>query len=263
MSEHQSADTMHVAVGRPWKDAIVSVLDPGSTLRPWSASGDVTPGDSIVATVETDPVSVFAAVGVVGPDRDLHTALAGNWKLCFSGLLELNTVTMMTGGALSSRGLSRYHRRGSGAVRDVLDGAAGPTADTLFGHTSLAAARVLLKSEGRCSACHDPLNLTGDTARNRFEIHTAGHDTTDFPADWPAVLCTSCHARMRRQGQTSFLDFIFSLHPRCPRCGAQQAMSAMYGMPAGPVEEPWIAALGCVITEPRAEWCCGQCGHRW
>ena len=42
---------------------------------------------------------------------------------------------------------------------------------------------------------------------------------------------------------------------------AQRSMSTMYGMLSGPVEEPWIAAMGCCV-EPW-EWVCGSCGHKW
>jgi hypothetical protein len=67
--------------------------------------------------------------------------------------------------------------------------------------------------------------------------------------------------RMRRDGFTSFLDFRFALNPRCPTCSAQRTMSMMYGMTAEPVEEPWIAAMGCCVEA--WEWRCAACGHQW
>ena len=82
-----------------------------------------------------------------------------------------------------------------------------------------------------------------------------------MPSDWPAVLCDSCDERMLRSGFISFLDFKFALHPRCPSCSAQRSLSTMYGMPAGPVEEPWIMPMGCCVQP--WEWLCAECGHCW
>lgn len=60
---------------------------------------------------------------------------------------------------------------------------------------------------------------------------------------------------------TSFLDFKLTTHPPCPSCSAQRALSTLYGMRGGPVDEPWVAAMGCCV-EPW-EWLCSECGHTW
>jgi hypothetical protein len=82
-----------------------------------------------------------------------------------------------------------------------------------------------------------------------------------FPDDWPAVLCDSCHDQFRREGASSFIDFKFAMHPRCPSCSGQRSMSTMYGMLAGPINKPWVVAMGCCV-EPWS-WICGLCGHQW
>jgi uncharacterized protein with PIN domain len=170
-----------------------------------------------------------------------------------------------------------YYRRSPEAILATIGDYTPSTVEALFGHTSLAAGRVLLQSEGKCTACNRQLKLTGDDARDRVHIHTADpfadqpapseprlrEDRIRCPSDWPAVLCNSCQAKTCREGFTSFLDFLFSLRPRCPECGAQHSMSAVYGLLSGPIEEPWIAPLGCVVTAPRAKWVCGECRHRW
>lgn len=71
------------------------------------------------------------------------------------------------------------------------------------------------------------------------------------------------HTTMFREGLTSFIDFMFFTHPRCPACGAQHTVAAAYGMPAGPIEEPWIVSMGCVVIEPVARWVCRDCHHEW
>jgi hypothetical protein len=46
------------------------------------------------------------------------------------------------------------------------------------------------------------------------------------------------------------LDFRFSQHPKCPRCGAQRTQSALFGMPATNDIPPWLAIRGC-LQDPR------------
>ena len=41
-----------------------------------------------------------------------------------------------------------------------------------FGHSSVAAARVLLHSRGRCSGCDFGIDLTGEDARDAVHIRT-------------------------------------------------------------------------------------------
>jgi hypothetical protein len=163
-----------------------------------------------------------------------------------------------------------YHHRSPDDVVAVIGDYIPSTSDALFGQSSLAAGRVLLKSRSRCGGCTRQLDLTGEGARDRVYIHTVdplpfameGRSKSEV-ADWPAALCESCHDTMHRDGFTSFLDYRFSLHPRCPSCSAQRSMSAMYGMPSGPVEEPWIAVMGCVVIEPRKQLVCEACDHKW
>ena len=172
MSEHRTR-TVRIVTGRPWKDAVVSVLQPRSSLRPWSTPDECEPGDAVVAVVDTDPVSVFSGISVVGPDRDIHNAIAGNHHLSRAGLLELSTVNMLTDLAICRGERSTYRGREATKLEKFLPGLTLPTVDALFGHTSLAAARVLLHADGRCTACSHYIDLTGEAARDRIEVHTA------------------------------------------------------------------------------------------
>ena len=136
-----------------------------------------------------------------------------------------------------------FHHRSPDDVVAVIGDYIPSTSDALFGHTSLAAARVLLESDGNCTGCERQLDLTREDARDRVHIHTADPPPQEPElehTDWPAALCDSCQDRMRRDRFTSFLDFRFALHPRCPSCSAQRSMSTMYGKPIGPVEDPGL-----------------------
>ena len=179
---------------------------------------------------------------------------------------QLGTLNMLADFHVRPEAGPVYHHRSPDDVVAVFSDYMRATSDALFGHTSLAAGRVLLESDGRCTGCERHLGLTREDARDRVHIHTADRPRPEGPdldhhADWPAALCDRCHDRMRRDGFTSFLDFRFSLHPRCPSCSAQRSLATRYGMPSGPVEEPWIAAMGCCV-EPW-KWVCGSCGHEW
>ncbi|PBC36463.1 alkylphosphonate uptake protein [Rhodococcus sp. ACS1] len=128
---------------------------------------------------------------------------------------------------------------------------------------------MLLKSAGKCTACGETIDLRGSAAREGVHIHTAenGVDQWNYygPAhDWPAVLCCRCQTEMTEGGFSTFLDYRFSFHPSCPRCGASQTRSASIGMPnPGEPVPPWTVPLGCVVTDPVPEWICGGCGYRW
>ena len=179
---------------------------------------------------------------------------------------ELGTLNMLADFHVRPEAGPVYHHRSPDDVVAVFSDYMRATSDALFGHTSLAAGRVLLESDGHCTGCERRLGLTREDARDRVHIHTVDRPRPEGPeldhhADWPAALCDRCHNRMCRDGFTNFLDFRFSLHPRCPSCSAQRSLATMYGMPMGPVEEPWIAAMGCCV-EPW-EWLCGSCGHEW
>jgi hypothetical protein len=270
MGELPSAAEIHVVQGRPWKDALIKVLAPGCPYQPWHYDEGIDAGDAVVVVLDTDPASVLSGVGIVGSDGDVDDAI-GSIDPHFrrNGLLDLGTLQMLTDVQIPTRTGPLYHHRSPGDVAAVLGDYYPATSDALFGHTSLVAGRVLLASGGSCRGCSRELELLGEDARDCVHIHTAdrqwfsgGLRNERGVADWPAALCTTCHTRMRRDGFTSFLDFRFSLHPRCPSCSAQRSRTTMYGMPVfGPVEEPWIAAMGCCV-EPW-DWQCDVCGHEW
>ena len=92
---------MYVVEGRPWKQAIITVLEPRSPYRPWRADefDRIQDGDRVVAVIDTDPVSVLATVGFVGADGDVHNTLAGIERFELGGspaLFELDTLNMVS-----------------------------------------------------------------------------------------------------------------------------------------------------------------------
>jgi len=269
MREMPRVNRVQVVQGQPWEDVIISLLEPRSPYRPLQPAGGsapIEPGDAVVVTLDTDPVSVLAAVGIVGPDGDVHNAMAAIEPFYIDTLLELDPLNASADFHIPPSGGTIQGN--SDDIVTALGEFRWPPLAARFGHNSLAAARTLLGARGRwgdhacsCTGCELPIDLTGADAREHVHIHTVSGEELDD--DWPAVLCDSCRDRMESGGFTSFLDFRFSLHPPCPSCSAQRTMSAMFGMPAGPVEEPWIATMGCVVREPRSHWVCMRCRHEW
>ena len=127
-----------------------------------------------------------------------------------------------------------------------------------FGHTSLAAARILLQSRGVCAGCEKNIGLRGLAARGRVHIHTVDPPPRGSePADWPATLCTQCRGKMG----DNFLEFRFARHPQCPKCHARRTRKTTYGMRATPNVLPWEHARGCCVSEEK--WTCSKCRHTW
>lgn len=264
MRKKASIATVHIVDGRPWQDALISVLETRSPYRPWRTSGGIRPGDAAIGVLDTDPQSVLAAVAIVGPDGDVGNAFANINPASLTGLLELGSLNMLANFVVNPRSGQVYTSKWLDAVVALVGGYNPSTADALFGHTSLAAGRILLESGGNCTACERRLDLTAEGARDRLHIHTidppmdprnpsrlvdpmtepeasqggVGYSADQIkvgpgypiplPADWPGVLCDSCHDMMRHAGFTSFLDFRLNLHPRCPSCsGTPCALSGV------------------------------------
>lgn len=235
-------------MGRPWKDAIISILEPRSPYAPWSAQRALRPADDIVAVLDTDPPSVLTGVGSLGNDADIRAAIANSDPFLPRTLVERGTLNMF----------ARSHEQ----VVSVLAAERWTRADALFGHSTLISGRILLGSGGRCTCCGAYLRLMDRDAREHVHIHTVDFDRGE-PADWPATMCTQCHLQMRALGFTNFLDFLFECRPGCPECGAKHALTPLYGLPSRPVEEPWICEMGCSITKFKPRWVCGSCRCSW
>lgn len=261
MPEPVCTGRLHIVEGRPWKDALISLLAPSSPYRPWRHSDDVHVGDAVVAVLDTDPRTVLGAVARVGADGDVGPAIAD--MRYSASLLELSALEMLLGREIGPfPGL--VSDNDAGRVVAALDGCGLIDSAAQFGHTSMAAARVLLDSDGRCTGCGADLALGGADARDEVYIHTADALELAEPhfGDWPAVLCGQCRERMSVSGFTNFLQFRLARHPRCPRCSGQRTRPTLYGLLAGP-PPPWVASMGCCIDGERLNWSCGVCGHEW
>jgi hypothetical protein len=271
MGESPSVARVHVVVGRPWKDALIKVLAPGCPYRPWSYGEDVEPGDGVILVLDTEPVSVLAGVGVVGDDGNVDHALMGiELHRQQNTLLDVGTLEALTDFRIRAQPgvVYSYQHDSPDALVELINTYNLAERDAFLGHSSMVAGRVLMASNGRCSGCHAELDLLGDDARDRVHVHTAdsrwsspGQQSHGDSSDWPAALCSDCFGGMQRANLSSFVDFQFSRHPQCPFCSARRTRTTMYGMPSGPVEEPWIAAMGCCV-EPW-EWLCDACGYQW
>lgn len=94
MRAMSSVAKVHIIEGRPWKDALISVLEPRSLQRTWHATGGGT-GDVVIAVLDTDPQSVLAAVGIEAPDGEVGDAIAASSRFYLNGLLGIGKLNML------------------------------------------------------------------------------------------------------------------------------------------------------------------------
>ncbi len=283
---------LHIVEGSDWKDAVITLLEDRSPYRPWRYGfGEAHVGDPVAIVLNTDPPSVMTRLGRIGADGRIDRAEI-TWGFSSPTLLDLGTVAAIVGFPHDEDPRNEWRLRGDVAARMELaltDSDGGRNRSLRFGHSSMAAAAVLLHSGGRCTGCEAVIELTGEGARDSFHIRTVSAPERarpevvimeargrpsweygpipnncwlpDLPADWPGVLCSRCHDAMRDEGFTSLIDYRFSQHPRCPYCGARRTQSARFGHILHLDFPPWDDHRGCCVTED--VWTCTACGGTW
>ncbi|WP_225928432.1 hypothetical protein [Rhodococcus opacus] len=237
MTEHTARQRVFIVEGRPWKDAVIAHLEPRSPYRPWFTGEDIRNGDVLITVLDTDPRTV------------LCMEVAGSSSLDAAGVTESWTLTALPSVTAFEAHAGVAVPTAAGRVDDAIAGrlttpfftnpASFDDMSTRRGeasHTTAAAARVLLKSAGKCTACGQAINLRRSTARDHIHIHTAENDVDHWAHhgpthDWPAILCDKCQTAMTEGGFSNFLDYRFSFHPSCPLCAASRSSSTSIGMP--------------------------------
>ncbi len=286
-------ERLHIIEGADWKDAVITLLEDRSPYRPWRYGfGEAQVGDPVAIVLNTDPPSVMTRLGRIGPDGRFDRAEV-TWGLPSPGLVDLDTLARLVRFADDEDPRKVWQLRGDAATRMTLaltDCDAGARRSTRFGHSTLAAAAVLLHCRGRCTGCGAVLDLLGQHARDAFRIRTVDFPERpqpqpvimeatnvptyfygpipdkcwlpELPADWPGVLCLRCDTAMRDSGFTSLIDYLFSQHPRCPYCGAQRTQSAQFGHVFHLDFPPWDDYRGCT-RRLNDDWTCTECGGEW
>jgi hypothetical protein len=268
-------------------------MESRSPYRPWRYGfGEAREGDPVAVVLNTDPRTVMTTLGRIGADGQWDRALV-DWPLLGPGLVDLESLVMLVD--LDPR--ATWQMRGDAARRlkkALIHADLYRDPYMRFGHSSVAAARILLHSEGQCTGCDSVIDLTKPDATESFRIRTVDAVEREapevlvrekrsgdlsynqasisarswplrLPADWPGVLCMSCCARMNADGYTSLIDCRFSQHAKCPRCGVAKTQAVHAGMPiSGNVYRdtpPWIEWRGC--CDEGDTWTCTVCAHRW
>jgi hypothetical protein len=240
------------------------------------------------AVLNTDPISVLTELAHIGDDGDPGCAVVDlpSWG---TELVDLTTLAMMLDLRCAT---TAWRLDGDAAVKMALaltECRYQSEPGNRFGHTSMAAARTLMRSGGTCDGCDNDIDMSGPDARDEVYVHTVDACRRPDPTpsivpraggshhpppirsspslrfsahDWPAVLCRRCHDRMHDGGYRSFLDFRFDQHPACPECGGRRSLSTFYGMPSdvGNVP-PWLHIGGCCVSDEAGR--CDVCDHEW
>lgn len=253
-----------------WKEAVIALLEPESAYTPWRCGPDAAEeGDVVAFVLNTDPASVVTELGCVGADGDLSRAAIPPTSRDPMRLVDLESLVMLTGFRYDGDPRHHWVLDGEMAIRLSLaleDCRYRGDQYSRYGHTPVAAARILLHSRGRCTGCDQAMYLDFDGAVEEVHIHTVDPyrgDTSgeDRTIDWPGALCRRCVARMRKDGYTNLVDYRLAQHPSCPSCGAQRTRRALYGMRMSHDYPPWYELRGCCVKDD--DWTCGHCEHTW
>lgn len=275
---------LHILEAADWKDGVITLLEPLSPYRPWRyAFGETRPGDYAIVVLGTDPASVLTRLARIDREGNLGGAVVGTYG---ADLVDLTTLAMV----LDLRdAFVSWRLDDDDAERVILALHESPVYGgpiNRWGHSSVAAARNLLRFDGDCHGCDAPIDLSEADARDKVHIHTVdpiprwdpdspirtpdthcvrqplAASVRGVARDWPAVVCRRCRDRMRDGNFRSFIDFKYAQNPDCPHCGGQRTQTIRYGMPADPESwGPWLHIGGCC---PRDEkWWCTICDHAW
>lgn len=274
---------LHILEAADWKDGVISLLEPRSPYQPWRYSfGESRPGDCAIVLLGTDPVSVVTRLARIDPDGGLGGAVLDARG---AELVDLTTLAMLLD--LGGEAFTNWRLDDDAAERVILGlhlTAVYGDPYHRWGHSSVAAARNLLRFDGDCQSCGTAIDLTASDARDLVHVHTTDpllRPAPDSPIrnserrrgpfrasirgtawDWPAVVCRRCRDHLEASKSHSFLDLRLAQNPECPQCGGERTLVIQYGMPAD-LESwgPWLYPGGCC---PRDEkWICSVCDHRW
>jgi hypothetical protein len=187
-------ERLHIVEGSDWKDAVIALLEPKSPYRPWRHGfGEAQKGDPVAIVLNTDPCSVITELGRVGAGGNPAQAVI---DIAFDppGLLDLDTLVMVAGFKWGQDPRHEWQLLGDAAIQMELALTECRYRDDSrlrFGHTTVAAARILLHSAGRCSGCDTKIDLTGDDARDLVHIHTV--DPPQRPASEAPIRAREKH----------------------------------------------------------------------
>lgn len=277
---------LHILEAADWKDGVITLLNPDSPYRPWRYTfGEARPGDSAMLILGTDPVSAVTVLARVGDEGGLGGSMM-NLRQYRADLVDLATLAMVLNLPDAFTSWRLDEDAAERAILTLHESRVYGKPSYQWGHSSVIAARNLLRFRGYCHGCEDPIDLEGEDARDNVHVHTVDplarpepHSPIRTPdssgnrrpymaslreraTDWPALLCRFCHHGMRDGGFTSFVEYRFAQHPECPSCGAGRTRRIWYGLPDDPESwGPWLDIGGCCRKDE--EWRCTVCSHRW
>lgn len=283
-------DRLHIVESTDWLLGVIALLESRSRRRPWRYGfGEARRGDPVAIVLNTQPSTILTTLGSIGADEGSGRAVV-DWTFVSPKLLDLATLVHTVGFVRDPRRAWRLDGDDAVRMESALTESHEHTDPSLrLGHTSVARARILLHSRGRCSGCDDAIDLVSDDARDNVGFHTVDEPAREapevlisddrgacsyfdgpipdscwrpeLPDDWPGVLCRRCQDRMRDWGCSNLLDFRFAQHPKCLACGAARTQRALFGMLMTRDIPPWLDPRGCCVTDDI--WTCTECTRTW
>jgi hypothetical protein len=173
---------LHILEAADWKAGVITLLAPSSPYRPWRyAFGEARPGDYALLVLGTDPQSVLTVLARVDDEGSLSGALLGMSRYR-ADLFELATLASTLD--LGGEAFTGWRLDDDAAERVILavhETRVHGDPYHWYGHSSLAAARNLLRFNGRCQICDTAIDLTAPDARDQIHVHTADQSRRPDP----------------------------------------------------------------------------------
>jgi hypothetical protein len=116
------------------------------------------------------------------------------------------------------------------------------------------------KNWNRPQAGYTPVHRAGSVDEDAIVDVVTGRDDE---MNRFAVLCGGCHLLAHSVGSPSVETIRLAWRPACPQCGAHPPNAILWGLPAGPVDDPHVTYGGCDVDGDPAQWHCTDCGLQW
>jgi hypothetical protein len=255
--ERHAGERGFLAVGSPWLDATLALMEKKCPYTPWYYVDGMRAGDLLVTVLSTNP-RVFACVERMGTNTDGDLTVAERW--------DARTMPKVPRGLGLPRLPAVLDDETTDAVLRLLYGSLSSFGWHALGvetPTTAEAARIIMDSGGECTHCAQSFDLTTEDAREHIHVRQTPAKSVVGKSyrGWPAALCDDCDRAMMESGYDNYLDFRLSPNPPCPACGAHRtAVYRPLGYISIPTRDmPW--EINWTQYDGWGSWLCHDCHH--
>lgn len=248
-----------IGFGRPWKHAVIVLMEPETSYKPWFYTDEMRDGDLLITVIDTAP-RVFGCIEFIGRDSAADRSTIKESFILDRLPVVPEWMTLPTKSAPLDGPLAEQILYALGRERWGLS----PYKFGIAPSSTAEAARVILNSDGRCTHCDVHIDLTEPNPADQIHTHLAPANShvEHHYAEWSAALCKTCYLDMSTQGFINYLDFRFARNPQCPRCFARRTTECVhqpYVTDIQPSDAPWDVDAANYPLGPDGPWLCHNC----